>query len=139
MPDEETPNDDTMDEKKPEGNDTPLPPPPPSHPHHDIEGAIDKVSHKVESQMGIFEGLFSKPLILVGVMLGVILQFLGAILLNNDVSNGGVAVIHNLGVLIMVLVLFGGAITNEKLDPMVRLGMFAAGGIGIWGFNTWVY
>lgn len=132
MPEDEKPKKETEEEKKPEGGDKPAP-------SHDLEEAIDKVSHSLESQMGIFEGLFTKPLILIGILLGVLLRFIGAIMLNFDASNAISAFIGNLGIFIMVLVLFGGAITNEKLDPYVRMGMFIAGGIGVLSFDTWVY
>lgn len=133
MPEDETPKAETEEEKKPEGKDTPSPP------SHDIEEAIDKVSHSIEYQMGIFDGLFTKPIILLGILLGVFLQFLGAIMLNFDASNAISAFIGNLGIFVMVIVLFGGAITNEKLDPYVRMGMFVAGGFGIMSFDTWTY
>ena len=155
MSDKEKPKEDTKDEKTIEEDNTslppptqslPLPPPPPpptaapvqaSHISHDIEEAIDKVSQTVESQMGIFEGLFTKPMIVFGVLLGILLQFLGATLLNFNFHLDVSQVISNLGTLIMLIVLMGGALLNDKIDPYVRFGMlFVAAFIG---FNQTVY
>jgi hypothetical protein len=149
MPDDDKPKDDTKDEKMPEGDDTLPPPPPPTaapvaasapahHTSHDVGEAIDKMSHTVETQMGMFEGLFTKPMIVFGVMLGLLLQFLGATLLNFNFHLDVSQFISNLGILIMLIVLLGGAILNDKFDPYVRFGMFFVAAF-IGGFNQIVY
>jgi hypothetical protein len=145
---DEKPKDEAKDEPTPVKEETPEPTVPPAaapaaqpaahHTSHDVGEAIDKMSHTVEAQMGMFESLFTKPMIVFGVIVGILLQFVGATLLNFNFHLDVSQVISNIGILIMLIVLMGGALMNDKLDPYVRFGMlFVAAFIG--GFSQIVY
>jgi len=124
MPEEEKPEEE--EEKKADEGEAPAPAPAPQEPKTPIT-----------INLGPIEFLFSTPFLLLGIVLGVFLRFLGAILFNFDASNSASAFIFNLGTLLLLLTLFGGAVMNDKVDPYVRLGMlFASGFIG---FNTVIY
>jgi len=89
-----------------------------------------------------FSKIFTKQLLVVGVALGLLIMFLGAATMNvstiNEESpsrkdnakaagthqNG--AIVYNLGVLILLFVLYGTAIFNEDMNQFVRLGMLIA-------------
>lgn len=132
MPEKDSKKDDVKEEKKTEGD---APKAAESTPSPPKQGT----SISIPMDMAGLDSLFTKPIILLGILFGVLLQFLGAIMLNFDVSHSVSAFMGNLGIFFMVVVLFGGAITNEKMDPTVRMGMFIAGAVCAIGYNTWIY
>ena len=79
------------------------------------------------------EPLFSKTLIIVGVLFGILFAWIG----RNIAVGGGFGLIsvatyiRSLGFFAMSLFLMGGGIVNKDIDKYVRLGMIIAGAITI--------
>jgi len=89
--------------------------------------------------------IFTRQLLIVGIALGLIIMLIGATVMNvstideedpddeDDATaarthqNG--AIVYNLGVLILLFVLYATAIFNEDLNQFVRLGMLIAAGL----------
>ena len=82
--------------------------------------------------MNIYEKIFSKTMLLLGVSLGVLLIWIGNIIATYSDDSGGLKlgiVVNTLGFAILGIILIGGAITNKALDKNVRTGMIISGAI----------
>ena len=120
-------------------NPTPNNNPPPEH-----EGALDKVSHTMDHQMGAVRTIFSTQLMVLGMAIALILMLLGSIMIqastvtddapdSKDIADSRAgfrngAMVYNIGTFILIAMLFGGAMLNPDIDPQTRMGMFVAGG-----------
>jgi len=145
MPEDETPNVEENKEEKPEA--TPAP---------ESDGAVNKVTTVMDKQMGTINALFTTQMMVLGMALALILMLFGALMINmstitdtatdpadrqddSDDARGGArngAMVYNLGLVILIAMLFGGAMLNPDLDPQARMGMFiAAGFIAFGGFD----
>jgi len=77
--------------------------------------------------------LFSKNLIIVGVLIGILLAWIGTIIATFAGMNLSLAraslILNNLGFVFIGLFLTGGGIINKDIDKYVRLGMIVGGAI----------
>jgi len=133
---DEKPKDEAKDEPKPTQEETPAATTPPVADPAAQPAAHHGMPIHMPANISALEGLFTKDLIFIGVIVGIFLQFIGAVILNFD-ANSGAAIIFNLGAFVLSAVLICGALVNEKLDPYVRFGMFFVA--GFIGFNLATY
>lgn len=78
----------------------------------------------------VFQFLFSKNLIIAAILFGLLLIWIGVIVLtfSSDITGIRVAqVLNSLGFFAMGAFLIGGGIVNDAMDKYVRLGMIVIG------------
>jgi len=98
--------------------------------------------------------IFSKKMVAMFIVIGLILMFVGAMVCNaseitnakdridDDKREGALAtykdgmIVYNVGMLLLVLILFASALLGKEFTEYMRLGMFVAAGL-ILGFNLW--
>ena len=102
-------------------------------------------------------GIFSKKIVALFIVIGLILMFVGAIVCNaskitdkDDIGDldkqcGALAtykagtIIYNVGMLLLIIILLGAALLGKEFTEYMRIGMFIAVGLilGFGGFNLW--
>ncbi len=78
----------------------------------------------------LFGFLFSKNLIIAAILLGLLLIWVGAVVLTFSTDLTGLRaaqVINSLGFFIVGIFLIGGGVVNDHMDKFVRLGMVVIG------------
>ena len=78
----------------------------------------------------IFQSLFSKNLIIAAILLGILIIWIGAIILtfSTDLTGFRAAqTLNSLGFFVVGVFLIGGGIVNDNMDKYVRLGMIVIG------------
>ena len=73
--------------------------------------------------------LFSKNLIIMGVLIGILLAWIGEIVARFTIYLGAGWVLNSLGFVFVGLFLTGGGIINKNIDKFVRLGLIVGGAI----------
>ena len=73
--------------------------------------------------------LFSKNLIIVGVLIGILFAWIGEIVARFTIYLGAGWVLNSLGFVFVGLFLTGGGIINKDIDKYVRLGLIVGGAI----------
>ncbi len=73
--------------------------------------------------------LFSKNLIIVGVLIGILLAWVGEIVARFTIYLGAGQVLNSLGFVFVGLFLTGGGIINKDIDKFVRLGLIVGGAL----------
>lgn len=78
-----------------------------------------------------FGPLFSKNLIIIGVLLGILLAWIGEIIARFTTFTTSTVgfILNSLGFVFMGLFLTGGGILNKNFDNFVRIGLIIAGAI----------
>ena len=82
---------------------------------------------------GVFDTLFSKMFVYIGILLGILLAWIGGIIVlftTGTVANVGV-VLNSLGFVSLGSFMLMGGLTNKKFDKFVRLGMLVGGAVTI--------
>ncbi len=82
---------------------------------------------------GVFDTLFSKMFVYIGILLGILLAWIGGIIVlftTGNVANVGV-VLNSLGFVSLGAFMLMGGLTNKKFDKFVRLGMIVGGAVTI--------
>lgn len=77
---------------------------------------------------GLVDLMFSKMVIMLGVCIGVLLAWIGSILIAFSSYGTAGSFLGTTGFTGMGLVLFGGGFLNKNIDKYVRLGMIVIGG-----------
>ena len=108
------------EKKKPEPKPQPQTPPP---------STPTPISQPRAPMGNMFETLFSKTLILAGVLLGLLLAWIGSIV--SWWSFQGGSIIGSFGFFALSVFLFGGGLTNSLIDKNIRLGMLISGAITV--------
>jgi hypothetical protein len=78
----------------------------------------------------VFQSLFSKNLIVAAILLGILLIWIGALILPFSTDLTGLRAaqtLNSLGFFIVGAFLIGGGIVNEVLDKYIRFGMIVIG------------
>ncbi len=80
---------------------------------------------------GIFEKLFSKTLIVGGILLGILLIWIGSIIFTFASGDAlkAASVLNSLGLAAISMFLLGGGLANKNIDKYVRLGMILGGAL----------
>ena len=73
--------------------------------------------------------LFSKNLIIMGVLIGILLAWIGEIVARFTIYLGAGWILNSLGFVFVGLFLTGGGIINKDIDKFVRLGLIVGGAI----------
>ena len=73
--------------------------------------------------------LFSKNLIIVGILIGILIAWIGEIVARFTIYLSAGWVLNSLGFVFVGLFLTGGGIINKNLDKFVRLGLIVGGAI----------
>ena len=73
--------------------------------------------------------LFSKNLIIMGTLLGILLAWIGEIVARFTIYLGAGWILNSLGFVFVGLFLTGGGIINKDIDKFVRLGLIVGGAI----------
>jgi len=82
--------------------------------------------------IGIFDKIFSKAMLMLGISLSILLAWIGNIIATYANDSGGIKiglVINSFGFALLGLSLIGGGIVNKTLDKNVRAGMVVGGAI----------
>jgi hypothetical protein len=91
---------------------------------------VKEMQQPMEQIDGIFEKLFSKTLIVVGILVGILLIWIGSIVTilgaSLDAYKASI-VLSSLGIAAMGVFLVGGGIANKNIDKYVRLAMIIGG------------
>jgi len=85
----------------------------------------------MEQINGIFEKLFSKTLIVGGILLGILLIWIGSIIAafaTGDALKAS-SVLYSLGLAAISVFLLSGGLANRNIDKYVRLGMILGGAL----------
>lgn len=91
---------------------------------------VKETQHTKEPIHQLFGFLFSKNLIIAAILLGLLLIWVGAIVLtfSSDMTGFRAAqVINSLGFFIVGIFLIGGGVVNDTMDKYIRLGMIVIG------------
>ena len=84
---------------------------------------------KVSPLAGIFDMFFSKTGIILGVAIGILLAWIGVLILVFSTENSDIAtLLDSMGFAAISLMLIGGGVWNKKIDKFARLGMVLIGG-----------
>ena len=73
--------------------------------------------------------LFLKSIIILGTLIGILIAWIGEIILRFTIYGGAGQVLNSLGFVFVGLFLTGGGIINKDIDKFVRLGMIVGGAI----------
>lgn len=90
---------------------------------------VKEMQQSMEQMNGIFEKLFSKTLIVGGILLGILLIWIGSIIFtfaSGDALKAAL-VLDYLGLAAICIFLIGGGLANKNMDKFVRLGMIIGG------------
>ena len=91
---------------------------------------VKEMQQPMEQIDGIFEKLFSKTLIVVSILVGILLIWIGSIVTilgaSLDAYKASI-VLSSLGIAAMGVFLVGGGIANKNIDKYVRLAMIIGG------------
>jgi len=96
---------------------------------------VREMQQPIEQIDGIFEKLFSKTLIVVGILVGILLIWIGSIVTTFGTMTSGSSldaykasiVLSSLGIAAMGVFLVGGGVANKNIDKYVRLAMIIGG------------
>jgi len=92
---------------------------------------IKEMQQSMEQIDGIFEKLFSKTLIVGGILLGILLIWIGSIIFTFASGDAlkAASVLNSLGLAAISMFLLGGGLANKNIDKYVRLGMILGGAL----------
>lgn len=92
---------------------------------------IKEAQQPTEHINDIFEKLFSKTLIVGGILLGILLIWIGAIIATFASGDAlkATSVLDSLGLAAISIFLLGGGLANKNIDKFVRLGMILGGAL----------
>jgi hypothetical protein len=92
---------------------------------------IKEMQQPMEQINGIFEKLFSKTLIVGGILLGILLIWIGSIIFTFASGDAlkAASVLSSLGLAAISMFLLGGGLANKNMDKYVRLGMILGGAL----------